>query len=125
VFFELGLNKGGQLRADVLSMSMRGEIIIVEVKSCAADLLADKKLLGYQPFCHKMYVAIPSDAKVSTELKELQAHGIGVFLMEPSGKKITRVLPAATGQVPEDLVQAIAIRGAFRQSDSSTRKNKI
>jgi len=51
-------------RADIVAMSARGRLLIVEVKSCAADLTADLKWAEYRGFCDQLYFAIPPDGPI-------------------------------------------------------------
>jgi hypothetical protein len=48
-------------RADIVGMSAKGRLLIVEVKSCAADLTADLKWAEYREFCDQFYFAVPPD----------------------------------------------------------------
>ena len=56
---ELSLPNGR--RADIVGISHAGEIIIIEVKSCLADYLADNKWREYQPYCDRFYFALAPD----------------------------------------------------------------
>lgn len=47
-------------RADVAALSDRGEIIIIEIKSSAADFSSDKKWLHYRDWCDRFYFATDS-----------------------------------------------------------------
>jgi hypothetical protein len=48
-------------RADVMALGPRGEIVIVEVKSCLQDFTADQKWPEYGPFCDRFYFAVDCD----------------------------------------------------------------
>ena len=50
------------LRADVLMVTWHALIRIVEVKSCRADFLADKKWWGYARHCDYLFFCSPRDA---------------------------------------------------------------
>lgn len=57
---EVGLNKGGSLRADIMAVHVKNEIVMVEVKSSWADFKVDNdkgKWRKYLPFCNRMYFA--------------------------------------------------------------------
>lgn len=45
-------------RADVAAIGPKGEIAIVEVKSCLQDFAVDRKWPDYQPFCDRFYFAV-------------------------------------------------------------------
>jgi hypothetical protein len=48
-------------RADVMAIAPRGEIVIVEVKSCLQDFATDQKWPEYAPYCDRFYFAIDCD----------------------------------------------------------------
>lgn len=48
-------------RADVMAVSAKGEIVIVEVKSCLADFRTDQKWPEYAPYCDRFYFAVDCD----------------------------------------------------------------
>ncbi len=58
VLLEVPLANGR--RADVMAVTARGEITIVEVKSSAEDFRADGKWPDYLPFCDRFYFAVPA-----------------------------------------------------------------
>ncbi len=78
-FVQQGVNRRGRLRADVVSLHLRGHIIITEVKSCKADFTTDKKYGQYSEYCDQMYMAWPTDFGV-----ELDAN-IGLLLPNTVG----------------------------------------
>jgi len=67
MFAELGLASLTEVtlangrRADVMAVGPRGEIVIVEVKSCLQDFRADQKWPEYTPYCDRFYFAIDCD----------------------------------------------------------------
>jgi hypothetical protein len=48
-------------RADLLCLGARGEIAIVEVKSCARDFLADGKWGDYRAWCDRLFFAVDAE----------------------------------------------------------------
>jgi hypothetical protein len=56
---EVGLANGR--RADLMAVGRRGEIVIVEVKSCLQDFRTDQKWPEYAPYCDRFYFAIDCD----------------------------------------------------------------
>jgi hypothetical protein len=48
-------------RADVMAVGPKGEIVIVEVKSCLQDFRNDQKWPEYAPYCDRFYFAIDCD----------------------------------------------------------------
>ena len=53
---ELAMTAGR--RADIAAVNRDGEVLIVEVKSCAADFRADRKWRDYAACCDRLYFAI-------------------------------------------------------------------
>jgi hypothetical protein len=45
-------------RADIVGIGPKGDLTIVEVKSCAQDYLSDQKWLDYLPYCDRYYFAV-------------------------------------------------------------------
>ena len=56
---EVGLANGR--RADLMAVGRRGEIVIVEVKSCLQDFRTDQKWPEYASYCDRFYFAIDCD----------------------------------------------------------------
>jgi hypothetical protein len=49
------------LRVDLMALGPRGEIWVVECKSCRADFLSDGKWQGYLDFCDRFFWAVDAD----------------------------------------------------------------
>lgn len=121
---EVGLNKWGKLRADLVALSMRGDLTVIEVKSSKRDFLTDKKMLGYLPYCHKMYLAMTED--VYEEVVERIPAEIGVFVVAdryyPSGRtrKVLKVVQKTRHkEMDAELRFNMIIRMAYKSSDYS------
>ena len=48
-------------RADVIGISSKGEIVIVEVKSCLNDFVTDQKWPEYAEYCDRFFFAVDTD----------------------------------------------------------------
>lgn len=48
-------------RADVMAIGAKGEIVILEVKSCLQDFATDQKWPEYGPYCDRFYFAVDCD----------------------------------------------------------------
>jgi hypothetical protein len=48
-------------RADLMAVGPKGEIVIVEVKSCLQDFQTDQKWPEYAPYCDRFYFAVDCD----------------------------------------------------------------
>lgn len=121
VYFELGVARGGKLRADVLALAMNGHIVIVEVKSSVSDFRTDKKMAGYLPYCNQFYLAVT--AKVYAKIKDEIIDGAGVLILSADGGYIGKVKRAKNREVDTEVSYNLAIRAAFRNSDTNNRKN--
>jgi hypothetical protein len=80
---ELALTDGR--RADIAAVNRDGEVLIVEVKSCAADFRADRKWRDYAAFCDRLYFAISERTPVG-----LDAPRGGLIVADPYGAEIVR-----------------------------------
>lgn len=56
---ELALPNGR--RVDITAVSQKGDITMVEVKSCRADFDIDKKWPEYKDYCDRFFFAVPED----------------------------------------------------------------
>jgi hypothetical protein len=45
-------------RADLLALDRSGQLTLVEIKSCRADFVADRKWRHYLDFCDRFYFAV-------------------------------------------------------------------
>jgi hypothetical protein len=80
---ELPLTDGR--RADIAAVNRDGEVLIVEVKSCAADFRADRKWRDYAVCCDRLYFAISEHTPA--DLMPLEA---GLIVADPYGAEIVR-----------------------------------
>lgn len=135
VYDEVGLksdSRYSRLRADLLGITVSGEIVIVEVKSCWQDFTSDNKWEKYLAFCNKMYFAISADLYNSKHsehiIKRLKEFGIGLLVVSDLGSvsvksncKRRKVL----GKTRRWLITKLAWRGGFCKAtaDRSMRFN--
>ena len=47
-------------RADMMAIDGKGQLVIVEIKVCRADLVGDGKWTDYLDYCDRFYWAVPS-----------------------------------------------------------------
>ena len=76
------------LRVDVMSLGPKGEIWIVECKSCRADFTADRKWQGYLDWCDRYFWAVDCDFP-----SELLPEKTGLILADGYGAEIQRMAP--------------------------------
>ncbi|WJS85832.1 MmcB family DNA repair protein [Paracoccus sp. TOH] len=78
----------GGLRVDVISVSPKGEIWVVECKSCRADFVADRKWQGYLEFCDRFFWAVDADFP-----EDLLPAGSGLIRADSWGAELVRMAP--------------------------------
>lgn len=128
VYDEVGLksaNTRARLRADVVGFSTKGEIVIVEVKSCWLDYSKDTKWESYLPFCNKIYFIITAELYASDKgeyiKKELRAKGAGLLVLSDDGT--VKVVSNTTkrkvaGKHRRWLITKLAWRGGFSKAST-------
>jgi len=72
-------------RADVMAIATKGEIVIVEVKSCLQDFATDQKWPEYAPYCDRFYFAVDCDFP-----KDCLPQGAGMMVCDGFGGAILR-----------------------------------
>ena len=75
-------------RSDIMAISEKGEIWIIEVKSCRADYESDGKWHEYRPFCDKFFFAV-----CETFPSELLPLDTGLIIADQFGGALTRPAP--------------------------------
>jgi len=83
---ELALPNGR--RADVVGLSDKGEVWIVEIKSCVADFRADHKWTDYRDFCDRLLFAVNPEFP-----RELIPGDTGLIVADRYGGAILRETP--------------------------------
>ena len=76
------------LRVDVMALGPKGEIWIVECKSCVADFRADRKWVNYLPFCDRFFWAVDAAFPI-----EMLPDGTGLIVADGYDAEILRVGP--------------------------------
>ncbi len=75
-------------RADIVGMSDSGRVIIVEVKSSAADFRADTKWPEYVGYCDQFYFALATTGPI-----ELIPSGVGLIFADAYSGEFARDAP--------------------------------
>ncbi|MBK1636400.1 MmcB family DNA repair protein [Rhodovulum adriaticum] len=76
------------LRVDVMAMGRKGEIWIVECKSCRADFASDRKWQGYLDWCDRFFWAVDADFP-----SDLLPDDTGLILADGYGAELVREAP--------------------------------
>lgn len=122
VHYEMGLNKQGALRADVLCINMRSEIVVVETKSSAADYKSDHKWPRYKEYADRVYLAMSN--LTYKKVKALIPKGTAVFVVDADTKAMKLVGRTARNTVDPAVRLNIMTRMAFRSADATRGKRK-
>jgi hypothetical protein len=123
-FVELGLN-GNRLKADIVCINFRREILIFEVKSCIQDLRTDNKWLKYADYCNKLYLTFTSDVYEQHKEEILGIKSIhGVAVLESTGY-LKLVKPTRRRDMDEKLKNNLIFRMAFRNGVSNFRFRRV
>lgn len=113
---EIGLERGGRLRADVLCLNTKANIVACEVKSCIADFRTDKKWHKYLNYCNKFYFAVDAHFwSVHQEELEQQAkqYGAGIIRVSNSGG-CSVVQNAKSRDIDKSILGSLLVRMAWR-----------
>ena len=83
-------------RADVCGVNAKGQIVIVEVKSCVADFAVDFKWTDYEDFCDLFYFAVPPDFPLDLLVHPIEGGAApGIVLADKFGGAVYRPATAA------------------------------
>ena len=83
---ELGLSNGR--RADIVSLSEKGEIWIIEIKSSIEDFRVDRKWPDYRAYCDRLFFATLPDVPM-----EIFPDECGLFVSDNYGAEMIRPAP--------------------------------
>lgn len=99
------------LRVDVVSVAPKGEIWVVECKSCRADFTGDRKWPGYLDWCDRFFWAVDADFPDA-----LLPDGHGLIRADAWGAEIqrmgpeTRLAAARRARILRDVARAATLR---------------
>ena len=98
-------------RADLMALGPKGEIFIVEVKSCLEDFRTDQKWGEYQPYCDAFAFAVAPEFP-----REILPEEPGLIVADGFGGAILREAPvvALAGARRKALTLAFARLAAMR-----------
>jgi len=76
------------LRVDVAAIGPKGQIWVVECKSCRADFMSDAKWQGYLEWCDRFFFAVDADFP-----QELLPYDTGLIIADAYDAEILRQAP--------------------------------
>jgi hypothetical protein len=105
---ELSLTDGR--RADIAAVNSDSEVLIVEIKSCAADFRADRKWRDYVACCDRLYFAISEHTPA-----DLMPPEAGLIVADLYGAEIVR--EAELKRMASASRRAVLLRFALAAAD--------
>lgn len=78
------------LRVDVMALGPKGEVWVVECKSCRADFMGDQKWESYLAWCDRFFWAVDADFPT-----DLLPDDTGLIIGDAYGAEIIRMGPEA------------------------------
>lgn len=99
------------LRVDLISIAPKGEIWIIECKSCAADLRTDRKWQNYLEWCDRYLWAVDSNFP-----QHLLPEGQGLIVGDAWGAELVQpgprqpLAPARRARILRDVARVAALR---------------
>ncbi|MGI9475539.1 MAG: MmcB family DNA repair protein [Hyphomicrobiaceae bacterium] len=82
------LSLANNRRADIAAVGIKGEIWIIEVKSCLADYRADGKWPDYSDYCDRFFFAVDAEFPI-----DVIPQDTGLILADRFGAEIVRDSP--------------------------------
>jgi hypothetical protein len=76
------------LRVDVMALTAKGEVWVIECKSSLADFRSDAKWQGYLPWCDRFFWAVPPDFP-----RDVLPAETGLWLADDFGAEALRDAP--------------------------------
>lgn len=114
VHFEVGLKKGGGLRADVMALNLGALLTMVECKSSVQDFRSDKKWQSYLQYCDKLYFAM--DDPTYQKVKDQIPKGVGIMVVAENGWP--RIMQSASyHDIDDEIRMDLILRMAYRSAD--------
>jgi len=99
------------LRVDVMALGPKGQLWVIECKSCRADFTGDQKWQGYLEWCDRFFWAVDLDFPT-----EILPADTGLFLADAYGGEIVTMAPEAKLALARrtKLTQKFAMDAALR-----------
>ncbi len=106
-------------RCDIMALGEKGDIIIVEIKSCVADFRSDGKWPDYRQWCDRFYFAVLQDFP-----QRLIPEDCGLILADRFGADCVREAPEQrlSAARRKALTLRFARGSAFRLQDAGDRE---
>ncbi len=126
---EIAVNSWGKLRADVLSLNLKGVIVLNEIKSSKSDYLTDCKWKSYLSYCDRMFFVMTTKTFLSLKAHlslDLKGTGIGVLILDTNTGYLKSAISSKSQGLAEEIRQKLIIRMAWRNGTSRrTRRRRV
>ena len=120
---EIGLSRGGTLRADLLCLNFKKKLVVMEVKSCLSDYNTDAKWPKMLSLCDQLMFVLPQKLWDSGKIKI--GRGAGVLVLDEKTGHLRSVQRAATQELlDEETRDYLILRMAYRSAEYSKRNMK-
>lgn len=117
---EIGVEKWGKYKVDLLCFNLKGELIACEIKSCKDDFKADHKMAKYLNYVNKLYIVCPSFL-VDYVLDNLPDKRIGVFFLNTDGYLFCAKGAKRNNNLNQDIKNKMLLRLAYRSAAYTKR----
>lgn len=123
---EIGIQRRGRRKVDVLAINLRSELIICEVKSGIADFRTDKKWQTYLPHCNKFYWVFTHETAqlLESEFANFKKLGCGVLVLDKVTGYLKAKVPAKRRKMLGEDKRNIITRLAWRAGEVSKRTSR-
>ncbi len=127
---EAAIVRKGALRADVIAIHIKREVIVSEVKSSLEDYKTDKKWLKYlkEECFNKFYFVISQelyeDKRARVMLSDIREHEVGLMVLEQKTGLLRTKIKCKPRTISESKLLDIAIRILWRSSLNRTNTRR-
>lgn len=123
---EIGIQRNGRRKVDVLALNLRSDIVICEIKSCVSDYSSDAKWSAYLPYCNKFYWVFTQDTAqlLSAEFDAFKKLGCGVLVLDKKSGYLKSLVPARRRKMSGENKRNVITRLAWRAGEISKRTSR-
>ena len=123
---EIGLGRGGLVRADLLCLNFKKKLVVMEIKSSVSDFSSDQKWPKYLSLCDQLVFVMPEHVWHRLGVSgNRPGRGAGVLILEEKTGHLKSVQIAKTlGVLDEETRDYLILRMAYRSAEFSKRNVK-
>ena len=115
-YLEIAVMPWGKMRADMLGLNMKADLVMCEVKSSVSDYRTDKKWEKYLEYTDRLFFVFTQDVylKLHEEHAEFKRLGVGVLVLSATSGYLECKIPAKRRKIQGIIRKNIIVRMAFR-----------